>query len=97
MLGRPKPDPEYRQALEAIKGWTRSRFRLDSEAPVLVAEVACRIEGCPPLETVVAFWTAEDARHQFRLYKPVREVAYDDIGWLMGWPASHDGGFWDCC
>ena len=39
--------------------------------------------GCPPLETVVAFWTADERRHQFKLYKPLREVLYDDVGWLM--------------
>jgi hypothetical protein len=53
---------------------------------VLVAEVACRLPGCPPLETVVAFWTEDERRHQFKLYKPVADVVYDDIGWLIGSP-----------
>ena len=97
MLGQPKPGPEYLDALEAIKAWTRARFRLPGDAAVLVSEVACRVEGCPPTETVVAFWTGEANRHQFRLYKPLREVGYDDIGWLMGWPEDHGGVGWDCC
>ncbi len=45
----------------------------------------------------MAFWTADDMRHQFKLYRPLREVRYDDIGWLMGTPRSHDGAVWDCC
>ena len=53
--------------------------------------------GEPPLETVVAFWTADERRHQFKLYKPLREVLYDDVGWLMGSPQAHDGSAWDCC
>jgi hypothetical protein len=97
MLLRPEPTSEYLEALDAIKGWTRHRFRLAAGAPVLVAEVACRVAGCPPRETVVAFWTADDTRHQFRLYKPVLEVAYADIGWLMGWPEDHGGAGWECC
>ena len=27
----------------------------------MVAEVACAVPGCPPLETVVAFWTDTSA------------------------------------
>ncbi len=53
--------------------------------------------GCPPLETVVAFWTGDDSRHQFRLLKPLAEVRYDDIGWLFGTPAAHDPATWSCC
>ena len=97
LLGTTTPDPELLAALEGIQGWTRARFRLASDAPVLVSEVACTVPGCPPLETVVAFWTEDDKRHQFKLYKPIGEVVYDDIGWLMGTPQSHDGSAWDCC
>jgi nitrate reductase delta subunit len=84
-------------AVERVQTWTRRRFKLNAEAAILVSEVACRLPGCPPLETVVAFWSAEERRHQFKLYKPLLEVTYDDIGWLMGSPDSHDGAGWDCC
>ena len=97
LLGQPQPDPAFLLCLEAVQGWTRRRFKLAVEAPVLVSEVACTVPGCPPLETVVAFWTADDRRHQFKLYKPLCEVLYDDVGWLMGSPAAHEGSAWDCC
>lgn len=97
MLGRTKPDSAFLERLGAIQGWTRTRFKLAGDAAVLVSEVACTVPGCPPLETVVAFWTDDDARHQFKLYKPVAEVIYDDIGWLMGGAVSHAGAGWDCC
>ena len=45
----------------------------------------------------MAFWTEDEARHQFKLYKTVTEVVYDDIGWLMGGAVSHAGAGWDCC
>ncbi len=95
MLGRFQPDGEQLQALEAVKDWTRRRFKLAEDAVVLVAEIVCRRPNCPPLETAVAFWTDADTRHQFKLLKPVREVIYDDIGWLFGTPESHQG--WECC
>ena len=31
------------------------------------------------------------------LYRRDAEVIYDDIGWLMGSPADHEGVGWDCC
>jgi len=97
LIGQPRDDAAFLAAIEAVQGWTRSRFKLAAEAAILVSEVACRLPGCPPLETVVAFWTEDDRRHQFKLYKPLRDVGYDDIGWLIGSPTSHDGSAWDCC
>ena len=97
LLGPPKPDMQFLAALESIQGWTRQRFKLAPDAAVLVSEVRCRIEGCPPLETVVAFWTGNDKRHQFKVYKPVSDVVYDDLGWLIGSPTDHEGMGWDCC
>jgi nitrate reductase delta subunit len=98
MLGEPKePDPVFLARVERVQSWTRQRFRLPAEAAVLVSEMACTLPGCPPLETVVAFWTQDDRRHQFKLYKPMKDLRYDDIGWLIGSMASHEGASWDCC
>jgi len=89
--------PAQLDAIVSVQGWTRSRFKLEPTAAVLVSEVACRVPGCPPLETVVAFWTSDDSRHQFRLLKPLAEIRYDDIGWLFGTPSAHDSATWSCC
>ena len=97
LIGQPRLGTAFVAAVEAVQDWTRRRFKLASEAAVLVSEVACRLPGCPPLETVVAFWTEDDRRHQFKLYKPLLDVTYDDIGWLIGSPANHDVLAWDCC
>jgi len=48
LLGQPQPDPAFLLCLEAVQGWTRRRFKLPVEAPVLVSEVACTVPGCPP-------------------------------------------------
>jgi hypothetical protein len=97
LFGQDRHDPDFLAALESVQSWTRRRFKLAQESAVLISEVACRLPGCPPLETVVAFWTEDDKRHQFKLYKPVADVTYDDIGWLIGSPSSHEGSAWDCC
>jgi nitrate reductase delta subunit len=85
------------QALERVRTWTRERFKLGGDVPILVAEIACGLPGCPPLETVVAFWTAGDKRHQFKLFKPVREVVRDDLpyGWLIDALVASEMP--DCC
>ena len=58
-----KTSPGYREALDRVREWTRARFALGEDTAILVAEVACAVPGCPPLETVVAFWSDERLGH----------------------------------
>ena len=74
-----KKSPEHREALRRVKAWTRARFSLADDDAILVSELACAVPGCPPIETVVAFWTASDRRHHFKVFKPVAEVVEDDL------------------
>jgi nitrate reductase delta subunit len=92
-------NPEHLQALDRVRTWTRERFKLPDEATVLVSELACALPGCPPLETVVAFWTEADRRHHFRLFKPVREVVYDDLpyAWLKDALLTPQDFDCECC
>ena len=94
-----KKGPEHHEALARVRAWTRERFRLPETAAIVVAEVACGLPGCPPLETAVAFWTEDATRHQFKVFKPVREVTSDDLpfAWLKDSLAVPEGFGWDCC
>ena len=99
MLGSFKKTPEQLLALDQVREWTRLRFKLGEDAAILVAEIACALPGCPPIETVVAFWTDSDTRHHFKLFKPVAEVIEDDLPPTWMKPAlvvSEDAG-WECC
>ena len=98
MLGLAKKTPGRLQAVERVDGWTRERFKLPKEAAISVAELACSLPGCAPLETVVMFWIAEQ-RYQFKLFKPVVEVVVDDLPyvWLKDALAVQEGAGWDCC
>ncbi len=86
-------------ATDRLRDWTKVRFSLPEDSPVLVAEVACVVPGCPPIETVVAFWTADDTRHHFKIFKPVREVVSDDLpyAWLKAALAVPEGFDSECC
>lgn len=99
MLGSLKKSPEHLQALDRVKEWTRGRFKLSQESAILVSEIACSLPGCPPQETVVAFWTADETRHRFKLFKPVEEVVNDDLpfDWLMNSLAVTEGYDGGCC
>lgn len=74
-----KKDPAQRAALARVKAWTQARFKLGEDVVVSVAELACTLPGCPPVDTVVAFWTAPDRRHHFRVFKPAVDVTEDDL------------------
>ncbi len=68
---------------ERVLSWTRERFNLDEDETIMVSELPCSDPGCPPVETHVVFWT-EAGRQHFKVYKPLAEVAADD---LLDWRA----------
>ena len=97
MLRSFKKGPEHDAALARVRDWTRQRFGLDEEATIMVSQVSCRLPGCPPLETVVAFWIGE-TRHRFKLFKPVADVVAGDLppSWFKDALVDADLGC-DCC
>ena len=99
MLNSLQKSPEQLEALGRVREWTRARFDLPEDAAILVSEIACGLPGCPPLETVVAFWTADATRHQFKIFKSVREVVREDLpyAWLKDALAVPEGFEYDCC
>ncbi len=98
-LGSFKMAPEHLQALHRVKEWTRERFSLPEDAAILVSEVSCTIPGCPPLETVVAFWPDHKTRHDFKIFKRAEEIVQDDLppAWLKNSLISDDAINCDCC
>jgi len=91
--------PAHVAAAARVEQWTRQRFGLGAEAVVIAAEIACQVPGCPPIETVIAFWTGDDRRYRFKIFKPVADVTGDDlpVSWLL--PSLIDYGDLgcDCC
>ncbi len=78
------------------------------DACALQARGRCRHPGhggclraarLPPLETVVAFWSADETRHQFKLFKPVTEVVLDDLRptWMKPALIAIEGAGFECC
>ena len=90
---------DHGDALRRVRDWTRERFTLPAAAMILVSERDGTVPGGPPVETVVAFWTAEEARYHFRVFKPVAEVTLDDLpfAWLKDALAAPPDFACDCC
>lgn len=96
MLGNIRKNPAHLEALERVREWTRGRFGFGAAAVIMVAEVECPVPGCPPIETIVAFWGEDGTRYRFKVFKPVAAVTADDlpISWLL--PSLVDYGELGC-
>ncbi|HMA50071.1 MAG TPA: hypothetical protein VKP60_09980 [Magnetospirillaceae bacterium] len=99
MLGTLRRSAGHLQALDRIRSWTRARYGLPGEAVVMVSEIVCAQPGCPPLETVVLFWTPDQTRHRLKIFKPAEAVIEEDLppGWLRRALIAPSGFDDDCC
>lgn len=97
MLAFSKKSPERGAALDRVRESVRARFSL-GDAAILVAEVACAVPGCPPIETVIAFWS-DERRYHFKVFKPVADVAESDLppAWYKPALAVPDDFECSCC
>jgi hypothetical protein len=100
MFGSPRrSDPGRLAHADRVAAWTRERFGLAPDAVISVAELACALPGCPPLETVVMFWAADGGRYHFKVFKRLEEVVADDLppAWYRDALAVVPGVECGCC
>jgi nitrate reductase delta subunit len=99
MPGPSESGLERRFVLGRVEAWTRARFDLGDDAPIVVSEHASTLPGCPPQETVVAFWTEGDRFHHFKLFKPAAAVTEDDLPprWMKAALAATETFGCACC
>jgi nitrate reductase delta subunit len=83
-FGAFKEGASRQQAVTRLRAWTRERFGLDEDAAILVSELACTTPGCPPLQTLIAFWLEPAQRRHFKVFKPLEDVGLADFppAWL---------------
>ena len=98
MLGFGRTSAESSAAVDRVRDWTRTRFKLADDETVMVSQIACGVPGCPPLETHVVFWS-EAGRHHFKVFKPLAQVSEDDLppAFMKNALVALDGFACDCC
>jgi hypothetical protein len=98
MLGFSKKNSGNVARLNRVRDWTRARFKLSDDETIMVSEIACGVPGCPPIETHVVFWTGA-GRHHFKVFKPLADVAEDDLppAFMKNAIIALDGIDCDCC
>ncbi len=98
-LGNARKSRAYREALARIRDWVRVRFRLADDDVVMANEVECSLPGCPPLETVIVFWTADGKRRHTKIFKPALDVVEDDLppSWMKDALIVVEGYDCSCC
>lgn len=65
---------------EAIKTWVRNALGLSDDATVMVSELACHEEGCPPIETVIAVFPPDEEKRMFKIHRPTTELTPEIVG-----------------
>lgn len=81
-LSGTRPKHERNQVMQ-IKQWAIESFELTEDTSVLVTELQCTEEGCPPLETVIAILEGPGQTRQYKLHKALVEVALSDVAALV--------------
>jgi len=62
-----------------VKTWVRARLDLGDDVTLTVAELACRDEGCPDVETVIGILAQGQPIRTLRIHLPLAELSRDDI------------------
>lgn len=98
-LGSARRKSTDRGAAGRVKDWVRARFSLADDDMVMVTQVENTLPGCPPLETVIAFWPADGERRHYKIFKPMAEVVEDDLppSWMKDALIVGEGFECSCC
>lgn len=62
-----------------IKDWARDILDLDDDAIVMVSELQCREENCPPIETVIAVMETGKEKQMFKIHKAIDELTETEV------------------
>jgi hypothetical protein len=79
MLFGKRDDGLRAEAVRRVKGWVASRARAGESDAVMVTELQCTEEGCPPVETVLALLRPGDEPRKWKVHKPVALVTEEDV------------------
>jgi hypothetical protein len=65
--------------LEQIRYWMRQNFNFPKEVPIVIKEVPCVKDECPPIETSIMAMEKNAPPRAFKVQKPINEITFDHI------------------
>jgi G3E family GTPase len=66
-------------ALEQIRYWMRQNFNFPKDVPIVIKEVPCVKDKCPPIETSIMAMEKNAPPRAFKVQKPINEITFDHI------------------
>lgn len=66
-------------ALDQIRYWMRQNFNFSNDIPIVIKEVPCVKESCPPIETSIMAMIKNAPPRAFKVQKPISEITFDHI------------------
>jgi G3E family GTPase len=65
--------------LDQIRYWMRQNFNFAKDIPILIKEVPCVKDKCPPIETAIMAMEPNAPPRAFKVQKPINEITFDHI------------------
>jgi G3E family GTPase len=65
--------------LEQICYWMRQNFNFPNDVPIVIKEVPCIKESCPPIETSIMAIEKNAPPRAFKVQRPINEITFDHI------------------
>ena len=65
--------------LEQIRYWMRQNFSFPKEVPIIIKEVPCVKDKCPPIETAIMAMEKNAPPRAFKIQKPINEITFDHV------------------
>lgn len=69
--------------LDQIRYWMRQNFNFSPDVPIVIKEVPCVKDKCPPIETSIMAIEKNAPPRAFKVQKPINEITFDHIYYLI--------------
>jgi hypothetical protein len=79
-------------AIANIKNAASLHLGLGEDDYVMVTELRCTEEGCPPLETVIAVLRRDQQKRAYKIHKPIGNITAADLQDLFAGPSPSTSG-----
>jgi G3E family GTPase len=65
--------------LDQIRYWMRQNFNFAQDVPIVIKEVPCVKDQCPPIETSIMAMERNAPPRAFKIQKPINEITFDHV------------------